>query len=275
MVPALVVAALLSQAAGSAKTVMLPSRVTGVADARAATLVAELATQLTALGVPLTEQPAESERRLRAAGMPPSTDCAGDRSCISRLGAVLDQPAVVAVDIGEVGGELAVHLELLDTSHSARLARSSFVLSSNPTPAELARPLKPFAAEARAALAVMKPQVKSDAPVALRTPELVPNAGAVDKDTSTQTRAVPSYALSAGGVGSAGAAGIFFAIGLSQRQAVYGERLEDGRYAPQFSRSETQARAGIYSRNFQIAAGAAVLSVALAAGAYLMWPDEP
>src|SRR4051812_43846297 len=123
MVPALL-ALLLTQTPDSAKAVLLPSRVTGFDAARSAALSDDVAAQLKALEVPLAQTPAETQQSLRAAGMASSSECAGSRECIAKLGAVLRHPAVIAMDVGEVGGDLAFHLELVDTTNAARLAQS-------------------------------------------------------------------------------------------------------------------------------------------------------
>src|SRR4051812_31736796 len=131
--------------AQSPSPVVLSSRRTGIAPEPALKMEQTLAARLAVLGVTAAEPPEESARKLSAKGISDAADCAGNRECLSRLGGLLDAATVIGFEVGSVGDELAVHVELLDVRTTKRLAQASFVLSANAPMSEWDKPLKPFA----------------------------------------------------------------------------------------------------------------------------------
>ncbi len=72
--------------------------------------------------------PTETEARIAALGVESGTSCEGKRKCVLELARQLRLPSVVAVTVATLGGELAIHVELLDVSEGKVLAEETVVV---------------------------------------------------------------------------------------------------------------------------------------------------
>lgn len=266
----LVLVTLLAQGPSSSPALIITRR-TGVTPADAERFAADAAAELNLRGVTLAEPPAETARKLTSAGIDDPTSCAGSRECVGKLGAVLKRAAVISFEVGEVGGELAMHLELVRAQSGERLAELNFLSEGKPTPKSWAVPLRPFATQVRAAISTLPPE---DVPRAEHAPQLTPEPRSTVIAEEPKTTRAPAYAFAAGGTAAAAASIAFFAIATHQRNALFGEPRPDGTFAPSYSRSESEARADTYSRNYGIAAASAGTAMALGVATWLFWPKE-
>lgn len=254
-------------------TLIVTSKRTGLSVERSNAVAAQLSTYLSELGVPLHEAVEDSAKRLSSEGFPDSADCGGNRECVAKLGIVLRRPAVIGIQLGEVGDEIALHLELVDSKTAGKLAHATFVLPPAAGKADWMKPLKPFAVQVRAALSAFP----DDAPLLADQLKLEPSG--VDSPVVTtpaeRRSKVPAYALAGGSVALVGLGAATFVVASNQRASLYGPRRDDGTYSPATTRTEAEGRAQIYNRNYTVAASAGLVSLAIAAGAYLLWPKDP
>src|SRR2546425_11199257 len=119
----LAAAALLAQApppaapaAATVPVVVVLARDTGLEPVRAESLARDLSPALALAGIAVAVEPDEAKKRLAAQGVGEPTECRGRAECLARLGEPLQASAVVAIDVGEAGGDIALYLEALEVA---------------------------------------------------------------------------------------------------------------------------------------------------------------
>lgn len=248
--------------------VLVVSRHTGIDDAQAAALVEETSRRLAKEGVTLSEPPERTAARLQAMGVGQASDCAGAKTCLAKLGRAVGASMILTLEAGQVEDELALHLEALLSETAAREAQATFVVRSQANDDDWEKPIRAFAVEVKAAL-VRLPPPKKDVPAQV-TLEPSPSKPPVEA-TPVKTTNVLRPVLISGAALSVAASVAFFAVAQHQRAALYGPRLAGGGYAPAFPRSESEARARVYDRNYALSASALVVAAGLGIGAAISW----
>lgn len=153
-VSALAVSLIVAAMGSSPEVVVLPVRTAAVAPERAIAIADRVALVLRAEGVSLAATPSEAAGKLRAEGVDP-TECRGEASCAARLGSKLGASLVVGVGVGELEGNVAVHLEVVEVPFAERSQVEDLLLPSDLKDPLWARTLAPFARKLRERAAAM------------------------------------------------------------------------------------------------------------------------
>ena len=278
----MVVAALVFQLLAQSKApppakeiAVLVSRRIGVGEVRAQALARKVSDYLKAQGFERITDPAQAAKSLSVMGVRDSAECEGKRECVTGLGRVLRAWGVVAVDVADLDGTMAIHFEALQSDDGGKLGVHDVVLPSKKVEVELAGQLAPLAALLRAAIDTAGYEVKplpDDAPVAknLKPTEAPPTVEASPPMSKARVGALVSTA----GTVVAGALVILFTAqaGTAQRQLDQA-KLERPNGAPGYSLTETQARglAGKVNDNYSAALGTGIGAAALAVLSAVLW----
>jgi hypothetical protein len=280
---ALVLAALVAQARGPApQLAVVVSGRNGMTEARAESLAMKLTDMLTAAGIAVAMDPKEAAQRLSSSGLKSAADCEGKRACVSGLGRVLKVWGVLGVDLADLDGTVAAHLELVDSDSGERLAQHDAVATSKKIEGELQQQLKPFLPALKQALerAATAPQNEAPPvsppappPAALvpepRPPE--PPEPAVTSSGPSRVPAVLSFGLAAAAIGAA----VVFAVLATQARRDFDDHARltaAGDPAYDLTRTEAQARVNGINRDWWLTGafggvgGALILTGALLLG---------
>jgi hypothetical protein len=170
---ALVVTALLAQAPapGARGIAVLLSGRSGMPEARALLLAQTISESLTRAGLPVSMGPRRTIEALATMGFPSASECQGRRPCVAAQGLLLRVWGVIGVEVADLDGTTAVHVELVGSNAGERLADVDLMLPSRAGAPELA---KQFAASVpafvRALEAAPKPGGNATAPPASTQP---------------------------------------------------------------------------------------------------------
>jgi hypothetical protein len=280
---ALVVAALVLQILAQAKAPAAPgkeiavlvSRRIGVGDVRAENLAHKVSEYLRAQGFDRVTDPSQAAKQLAVMGVEDSAKCDGKRECVTGLGRVLRAWGVVALDVADLDGTMAIHFEALQSDDGEKLAVLDVVLPSKKVEVELVEQLAPFSAALRTALDAAGYEVKplpDDAPVAtqLKPAETTP---VVETGPPMSKARVGALVTTASTV-VAGALVILFVAqaGGAQRQ-LDGARVDRPNGAVGYNLPETQARdlGAKVNDNYSAALGVGIGAAALAVVSAVLW----
>jgi hypothetical protein len=151
----------------------------GMSEARGQQIAQKVADWLTEANVDIERGPKEATQALTAMGTKPS-ECQGKRPCVSGLGRVLRVWSVVGVEVADLDGTVAVHVEMVDSENAEKLAEADVVSASKKIDQELGEKLNAsLPAFKNAIAAALKPAptpaapVKAE-PVAIAAPPPVP-----------------------------------------------------------------------------------------------------
>jgi hypothetical protein len=142
---ALVVTALLAQAPaqGARGIAVILSGRSGMPEARAVLLAQTVSESLTRAGLPVTMGPRRTIEALTAMGFPSASECQGRRPCVAAQGLLLRVWGVVGVEVADLDGTTAIHVELVGSNAGERLADVDLVLPSRAGSPELAKQFAP------------------------------------------------------------------------------------------------------------------------------------
>jgi hypothetical protein len=254
------------------KLAVLVTQRAGLTDARAEALAAKVADVLSSKGVEIGRGPKESAQALSNAGMK-STDCQGKRGCISGLGRVLRVWAVLGVDLADLDGTLAVHLELIDSDRGDRLAQLDFVTPSKRAESEIPAQVQPLAPKLKELLDIAK-VAAAPAPQPEPAPVLTPKSEPEQPLTHAVRAVEPSRPLAlpigllAAGV-AAGVVSIIFVVLAGGAR----DQLNAGTSGSPFSLTRSAAQQLVTRANtdYSVALGTGIGAGALALGGVLAW----
>lgn len=173
-------------------------------------------------------------KKVKAAGFSDARNCQGGAKCLAKLALLLGPNAVVVgVDVGKIGGQLAIRLEAV----SAKTGTSLFVTDvSSPVEGwgdKVAVPIALFARQlvekvaVAAPVAIVAPPVRAPDPVV--TPKDAPLAAELTPppqppaETRRSTPAAIKWTLGIGGVAAAGVSVGFLVVGLGTQSAFNGK----------------------------------------------------
>lgn len=252
-------AALLAQAADPQVAVVVTQR-SGIAAERADALATKVADVLASGGVAVSGSPKANAAALTAAGAKNPTECQGKRPCISGLGRLLRVWGVVAVELADLDGTLAVHVELVDSDKAERHAELDLVMPAKKADAELPVQVIPLIPRVRSALDAAKaaPPAPQAAPAPAPAPETEPApaaAVAVAEPEATGSAAPMAIAFAGGAV--AAAASVAFLVLATQAR---GELAMAGF---DITRAQAQGIAARANTNYSFALGFAIGAGAL------------
>lgn len=254
---------------------MLVSRRIGVGEVRGQALARKVSDYLKAQGFSRVIEPAQAARSLAVMGVRDSADCDGKRECVTGLGRVLRAWGVVAIDLADVDGTMAMHFEALLSDRGEQLGVLDFALPSKKAEVEMTGQLAPLTAQLRTALDAAGDEVKplpDDAPVAknLKPTEAPP---ALEVSPPMSKARVGALVTTAGTV-VAGALVILFVsqAGTAQRQ-LEGVKTERPNGAPGYDLPEAQARSlgAKVNDNYSAALGMGIGAAALAIVSAVLW----
>ncbi|MBX7097654.1 MAG: hypothetical protein K1X89_08080 [Myxococcaceae bacterium] len=214
--------------------------------------------------------PGDVATRLKALGASRPESCAAERSCVARLGALLQSYFVVSVDLGRVAGQLAVAVEAISPADAKVVGHRAGTAGTSDAVAPL---LESFAAQLRPKVPdVPEPEVSP-------TPKLVPVA-------APETPAVPAQAVEVAAAPShlpakvtLGIAGALAAGSLASLTAglVFKSRFDASRSqvggleASRLPQADAQALAGSANAAFSVALVGALLSAATLGVSGFLW----
>jgi hypothetical protein len=209
---ALLLAAALAQSPAEPRLAVVVTQRTGLSPERADAIAQKVSDALSTRGVDIASGAKASAKALSAAAIfSGGVDCQGKRTCVSGLGRVLRVWGVLAVELADLDGTLAVHLELVDSDKGDRHAEIDVVLPTKRAEAEITPKVVPIISEVKAALEKARPaDAAEEAPSATSPPVAPPPEpeAFVPAVEAPHRRATPSRApaVLAFGVGVAAAA---------------------------------------------------------------------
>ena len=257
-------AALLAQSAVDLQVAVVVTQRSGVTAERAEALATRISDALSSGGVAVSSGPKASVAALNAAGAKNPTDCQGKRPCISGLGRLLRVWGVVAVEVADLDGTLAVHAELVDSDRGERHAEVDLVMQARRADVELPVQIVPMVTRVRDALAVAAlpgappPQAPPAQPAPIEQAKEAPVAAIVEPTPAPAGSAAPTLVAFAGGAVAAAASVVFLVLATQARS-------EHAAAGFGVTRAESQAIAGrantsyTFALGFAIGAGALVL----------------
>jgi hypothetical protein len=142
---AFVVTALLAQAPSSGVrgiAVILSGR-SGMPEARALQLAQTVSDNLAHAGVPVTLGPRKAVEALATMGFPSASECQGRRPCVASQGLLLRVWGVIGVEVADLDGTTAIHVELVGSNVGDRLTDVDLMLPSKAGAAELNKQFAP------------------------------------------------------------------------------------------------------------------------------------
>jgi hypothetical protein len=142
---AFVVTALLAQAPspGARGIAVILSGRAGMPEARALQLAQTVCDNLTHAGVPVTLGPRKAVEALATMGFPSASECQGRRSCVASQGLLLRMWGVIGVEVADLDGTTAIHVELVGSNAGERLADVDLMLTGKAGAAELSKQFAP------------------------------------------------------------------------------------------------------------------------------------
>lgn len=232
---------------------------------------------LTAAHAPLPTDDAATTRLLKKSKLNPR-DCQGSSACLIKLAAAISPSAVLlGVDVGRIGGSLAIHVEAVNATSS--LGSIDVSASANVGPLQeldafavsLVEKLSPHTAEIPAtpppAIVTDTPRATSLEPVSTPKPELI-----ATRTTGPSTgRKVLPWVVAGGAVASLAVAGTFLGLGATDKSKY------DASVTGAVSRlpgSELQALSNQANSRFSIGLTTAVIGAALALGSVVLFATE-
>lgn len=269
MVPALILALTLS--AEPPRAVVLVGRRTAMSAADAQALAQRISTTLTASRAPVHLDADAALAALVRLGVKDPAACTGRKACITELGRQLSATHVINLSLSQIGGDLAVALELMTVDTASVLERDALVLVPGTTPT--AEQLAPFATRVRQQLAPDVPKVEAPPVVILPTPPVEPPIAVitpVPPPMTTKSRVVP-ITLGAAAVVALGVGATLLGTGLTARADAYRTEIVDGVARSPYPASQVQLRAQGATTQLAIAGGLGALAVGLGAGAVFTW----
>ncbi|MBL8954274.1 MAG: hypothetical protein JNK82_26080 [Myxococcaceae bacterium] len=262
-------AALLAQAAVDLEVAVVVTQRSGVTPERAELLATKVSDALSSRGVAVTFGPKASVAALNAAGAKNPTDCQGKRPCISGLGRLLRTWGVIAVEVADLDGTLAIHAELVDSDRGERHAEVDLVMQARRAEVELPLQIVPMVSRVRDALAVAAlpgapaPQAApapapAPAPVKAAAAEPAPVEAVIEPAQPARGSTAPMLVAFAGGAVAAAASVVFFVLATQARSehavAGFGVTRDESRAIA------ARANTGYsFALGFAIGAGALVL----------------
>ncbi len=269
------------------------SRPPAIPRTMAVDLADRIAIALASNGVPVSLSVAQAGRKLESFEVRNSTECAGRRDCLAHIARFLKLKALIGVDVGEVEGLMAVHVEAVAAPDARLLAQRDFVLSKRNLKGELEAEVRRFAQALSPALAEVRPsdvpKATASEPVAAASAAPVPAAPAAAVPAaapsvsrsfwSTTLEKVPrrplGYGFAGGAVAAAG-----FAVGLGLAGSAQAKRLDartttsGGSTAIPLTYDQARNIAGTANAEYTASAVFGAVAVVLLAGtAALFWPD--
>jgi hypothetical protein len=257
---------------------VLVSRRIGVGEVRGQALARKVSDYLKAQGFSRIIEPGQAAKSLAVMGVRDSAECDGKRECVTGLGRVLRAWGVVAIDLADVDGTLAMHFEALQSDRGEQLGVLDLALHSKKAEVDMTAQLGPLATQLRAALDAAAHEVKplpNDAPVAtgLQPAAAPASSAAVEASPPMSGARVGALATTASTV-VAGALVILFVAqaGSAQRQ-LEGAKVERPNGAVGYSLPEAQARnlGAKANDNYSAALGVGIGAAALAVLSTVLW----
>lgn len=207
-------AALLSQSpTGEPQVAVVVTQRSGMSEARGEAIATKIADGLSARGVSLAGSPKESAAALAAAGTRNPAECQGKRGCVSGLARLLRVWGVVGVELADLDGTLAVHVQLVDAD-GERHAEVDLVMPTKRAEAEVGGQLGPFAREIVAKLDAERAvaQAKPVEPAQAVAPTPAPAEAVTEPAPAPAKRPVLPLVLTFGGAAAAAATSVAFLI---------------------------------------------------------------
>lgn len=214
--------------------------------------------------------PGDVATRLKALGASKPESCAADRSCVARLGALLQSFVVVSIDLGRVGGQLAAAVEAISPADAKVVAHRAGTAGASDAVAPL---LESFAAQLRPKVPdVPEPDTSPTPPLEpvarpqpVVAPEVVLDAPAPARHLPAKVTLGIAGALAAGSLASL-TAGLVFKSRFDASRTQVG--LLDASRLPQ---ADAQALAGSANTALSVALVGAILTAAMLGTSGLLW----
>ncbi len=209
---------------------------------------------------------------LRAAGVANPRNCAGASQCLAKMAFILGPTAVlVSVDVGKLGGKLAVHLEAVSADQARTVAMVDFTERADSPSDDAVVAMTGFARSISQQLKVPDaPTLAAGAPEPPLTPtasESVPNA---QVSVEQPSKLKPALMMGLGGAFAVTAV-TFAVLGFQTKATLEGSLFDlDGRTASRFSQPQLDALASRGNTQLTVALISAILS-AVATGVATWW----
>lgn len=220
---------------------------------------------------------AASTRELKSAGFSDPRSCQGTRACLSKLAVILGAKAVVVgVDVGKVGGTLAIHLEAIAADQEKPLATLDVSSGISDWSDAMSAPIIVFVRQVKEGLQLKAkepppptpPLAQSDVPTrteltpAPKNPE--PAVTIVDQPQGKPPR-VAAWVVAGGAAVTAGVAVGFGVSSLNAKSQFEGSLVElsDGTKGSTLTQAQAEALANTANTNAVVAISSAAVSAAL------------
>lgn len=292
----LVVLWCLAQAPSSPQVAVVVSSKRPGADVFATTAAQRVHAALLREGVPPGDlfDDAATGKKVKAAGFSDARNCNGGASCLAKLALLLGPNAIiVGVDVGKIGGQLAVRLEAFSAQTAKSMLVSDVTVPVDNWGDKVAVPITLFArqlAEKVKALAPPPPPVVKneppppakelpDAPVvqALTPPPTPPPAAEAPVEaTRARTPAAVKWTLGIAALGVTGASiGLLVsAVGNKRALTGNGATTPDDMPATHYTAAEASALANSANTQFSLSLGGGILAALLTAAAVYFFASE-
>ena len=234
----------------------------GMGPERAEVIAERIAEVLIARGVDVSGGPKASAQALAAAGTKNPAECQGKRPCVSGLGRLLKVWGVLGVELGDLDGTLAVHLELVDSDKGERHAQLDLVMPTKKAEAEIAAQVMPLVVPVKEVLTAAAPPAAAPKLEPASAPPSAPEAVAAQADgaPALEEKAagspVPMVLAFVGGAGAAAASVAFLLLAGQARS-----ELDMAGFS--ITRAQAQSIAGRANNDYTFSLGFAIGAAAL------------